>query len=76
MRPRELRYWSLLLFAPIPYILLMMNRQSVAGQVIIGGFCLATLAVLAARAGNLHAEHERFPMLQPRIAHFGRAQGQ
>ncbi len=46
--PEVPRYWVLLLWTPIPCLLLMKDRFAALGQVSMSGFCLALLAVLAA----------------------------
>jgi Glycosyltransferase family 87 len=44
--PKVIRYWSVLLTTPVPYILLMRNPDAAFGQVLIAGFCLVSLALL------------------------------
>lgn len=63
--PRPARYWSLLLTSPVPYILLMMDRFAGLAQVMIVGFCLLALGLLAAPAIMESASVGDDPMRAP-----------
>ena len=57
--PAKLRYWVMLLWTPIPYLLLMNDRLAAIGQFCISGFCLALLVLLAAACLGIRVTFDR-----------------
>lgn len=57
--PEAPRYWVMLLWTPIPYVLLMDDRLAALGQVIITASCLAWLAFVAAGWPDVRVLKER-----------------
>ena len=63
--PKPVRNWSLLLTSPVPYILLMMDRFAGLAQVMIVGFSLIALGLLAMPAIMESASVGDHPMRAP-----------